>query len=69
MDPQQPKIKSCSKCGSSFECMHNAEYWCMEYEISPVNLKTLQQTYADCLCPGCLEKYSSGRKQGRESKV
>jgi hypothetical protein len=62
MDLAKPKIKNCSKCGKSFECLHNAECWCMDYKISPANMKLVQETYSDCLCPDCLKEYSVGKK-------
>jgi len=65
MEKHDPKIKNCSKCGKTFECLHTADCWCMEYDISPENLKLLQETFSDCLCPDCLEGYSTGKKKTR----
>jgi hypothetical protein len=57
MEKNSPEIKACSKCGKSFECLHSTECWCMDYEISPENLKLIKETYSDCLCPKCLSTY------------
>jgi ribosomal protein L34E len=59
------KIKSCPKCGKKFECLHTAECWCMDYQISPDKLELLKRTYPDCLCPECLAEYSTNHKPKR----
>ncbi|MCL4327736.1 MAG: cysteine-rich CWC family protein [Candidatus Thermoplasmatota archaeon] len=33
--------------------------WCNSYDISRENLNFLAQKYDNCLCPDCLEKYST----------
>jgi hypothetical protein len=63
MEKQEAITKNCSKCGITFECLHTIDCWCMDYEISQENLKKIKETYADCLCPECLEAYSSGKKK------
>ena len=59
------KIKRCPKCGSEFECLHTAECWCMDYQISPQNLELIKQTFSDCLCPECLAGYSINKKPNK----
>ncbi len=34
----------------------------MDYIITPENLKKLNEKFKNCLCPECLEAYSSGRR-------
>lgn len=51
------RCKTCEKCGSQFEC-RPANCWCESVALSPAALKWLQRTYADCLCPICLEGYA-----------
>jgi hypothetical protein len=63
METEEPKTKNCSKCGKSFQCLHNKDCWCMDYEISPENLKKLQKTYKDCLCPECLAGYATKKRK------
>ena len=63
MDKTSPENKKCCKCGKPFECLHNADCWCMNYIISPENLKKIKETFSDCLCPACLSEFSTGRKK------
>lgn len=66
MESQKSVEKNCSKCNKPFECLHTAECWCMEYEISPENLKLLKESFDNCLCPQCLNFYSSGKKSRKQ---
>ena len=61
MESQNNKIKSCPKCGVSFECTHDASCWCMDYKISETNLTIIKETYPDCLCSKCLAEYSQNK--------
>jgi ribosomal protein L34E len=63
---KKPEKKSCARCGVNFECLHNEKCWCLTYEISIENLKKLQETYKNCLCPSCLSLYGS-KKPDEES--
>lgn len=46
-------IKSCPRCGKSFECVHSANCWCATITLDDATRTKLKQ-YNDCLCKECL---------------
>ena len=59
------KTKNCAQCGAEFQCLHNAECWCMSVKISKENLKLLQEKFDNCLCPECLKTYEEPKSDLR----
>ena len=57
---KEPKVKTCPKCGVTFECTTNGgNCWCNQYTISPENLKFLNENFSNCLCESCLKDYAT----------
>lgn len=57
----KPKIKTCPKCGSKFECLHNENCWCFGYIVPPENLEIIKKSYNDCLCRTCLAIFAENK--------
>jgi hypothetical protein len=55
---EKATVKSCAKCGTAFECLHNADCWCMNITLTQENLNFLKENFADCLCPSCLDSFA-----------
>lgn len=53
-----PKIKTCPACKKQFECLHNADCWCMNYKLSKEQLDMLRAKYNDCICEECMRLFS-----------
>lgn len=51
-------IKTCPRCGKSFECVHSKDCWCANVIVNEVAREKLK-VYSDCLCKECLEKIAS----------
>ena len=53
-------MKKCSKCSKEFECGASVgKCWCMDFYIDPEVLNKLKEDFKDCLCPNCLNEYTS----------
>ncbi|EGV16765.1 cysteine-rich CWC family protein [Thiocapsa marina] len=52
------EIKTCPRCGSSFECKANRveRCGCLSVVLSAEALEYLGDRYGDCLCVACLEQ-------------
>lgn len=46
-------IKSCPRCGKSFECIHSVDCWCAKITLNDATRAKLKQ-YDNCLCKECL---------------
>jgi hypothetical protein len=46
--------KRCEQCGRTFECGGLFGCWCRGVKLDAATLAKLRDSYADCLCPGCL---------------
>ena len=54
------KEKSCSKCGTAFDCGGLFGCWCSEVTLTQAQLAAMRERYADCLCPACLKAIAAG---------
>lgn len=52
------KHKICPSCKKEFDCLHNADCWCMKYPINEENKAYISLHYEDCLCEDCLKKFT-----------
>ncbi|MBI3810226.1 MAG: cysteine-rich CWC family protein [Nitrospirae bacterium] len=52
--------KSCGRCGHAFVC---GQYgcWCTRIGVTDWQYDWITDHFPDCLCPGCLEKVSTGQ--------
>ncbi|MDF2437762.1 MAG: hypothetical protein K0Q95_2138 [Bacteroidota bacterium] len=56
-------VKACSKCKRDFECCNeNPGCWCEQIKLSLDTLQELKKDFDNCLCPDCLQDYSSSPK-------
>ena len=51
-------LKSCPRCGKTFECVHSKDCWCAKVILNEVT-RTKLKAYSDCLCKDCLEQLVS----------
>ncbi|MDI9339831.1 MAG: cysteine-rich CWC family protein [Sediminibacterium sp.] len=53
---EKHKIKTCARCGSSFECKSEeiASCACMQVDVMDSTRHYLKETSYDCLCSNCL---------------
>jgi hypothetical protein len=55
-EPLTEGTKDCPRCGTQFHCkvddLKNCD--CVAVKVSMPILKTLKNSYSDCLCPDCL---------------
>jgi len=56
------KEKRCSKCGRAFECGGLFDCWCRDVKLEAATLAELRGTYADYLCPACLNELAESSK-------
>jgi hypothetical protein len=52
------QTKKCERCNASFEC-RSGNCWCDNVQLAPATLQWLGRNYVGCLCPACLEKFST----------
>jgi len=52
------RSKSCSRCGTFFECTGDTNCWCHHFQIEKNRLAEINEKYPDCLCPSCLSQYA-----------
>lgn len=53
-------IKTCAKCGVPFTCSNEQMgCWCENLYLDMKTLKLLKETYNNCLCPNCLNTFTS----------
>ena len=57
------EIKSCPRCGSSFECKLNnpVHCQCAGIELDEDRLLAISERYSDCLCASCLRAVGAGQ--------
>lgn len=48
-------IKTCPRCGKSFECIHSVDCWCAKITLNDATRAKLKQ-YDNCLCKECLNE-------------
>jgi hypothetical protein len=53
--------KQCEACGKPFECGGLFNCWCRTVKLDAATREQLRASFADCLCPTCLE---AAQKQG-----
>jgi hypothetical protein len=53
-------IKTCPRCGASFECLHSPQCWCAAVRLDEKARSELAARYSDCLCPECLAAIAAG---------
>lgn len=60
------KMKTCSRCGVTFECKVNdvSNCQCSELTISKEAYELISKTHQDCLCKACLEQLNYMVKTG-----
>lgn len=62
-------VKKCSKCGDGFQCGCDASgCWCEGLTVEKTTLEQLKNQFDNCLCPKCLEQYSSKDIKNRLNK-
>ena len=50
----------CESCGEQFGCGAKLDgCWCSDVKLADNTAEILQETFDKCLCPKCLENYSS----------
>jgi len=49
-------IKTCPRCGKTFECVHSIDCWCVKVKLTDATKAYLKEHYSDCLCKDCLEE-------------
>ena len=56
------RFKYCPKCGELFDCYceSHRRCWCFEVKLTQDTLNHLASSYSNCLCPKCLNEFSSG---------
>ncbi|MBK9291649.1 MAG: cysteine-rich CWC family protein [Bacteroidetes bacterium] len=55
---EKPRLTApdlCPRCGQEFHCSKSARCWCFEVQTTPQVLEYVQERWAGCLCPACLE--------------
>ena len=52
----QQMIKTCPRCGKTFECVHSIDCWCVKVKLTDATKAYLKDHYSDCLCKDCLEE-------------
>lgn len=62
------EIKTCPRCGASFECKANRveRCDCLDVVLSVQALEYLSEHYSDCLCVACLrevDRLTGGRTE------
>ncbi|MBW7848023.1 MAG: cysteine-rich CWC family protein [Bacteroidales bacterium] len=53
----------CPRCGKNFHCSKSGKCWCYEVETNVSLLDEIQQKYATCLCPDCLNELNQKSKR------
>jgi hypothetical protein len=55
-----PVTKVCEVCNHTFEC---GQYgcWCAQVKITEPQMTWIEQSFHDCLCPGCLQQVAEGK--------
>lgn len=54
----------CESCGEEYICGATVKgCWCMKLDVSDEARAEMKAKYKKCLCPNCLEAYSSGSKE------
>ena len=58
--PERRAPRVCEACGESFACGASLKgCWCSAIKLDAAARQALRERYRDCLCPTCLENYSS----------
>ena len=54
----------CEACGAEFGCgISLTGCWCMKVDLNAEQRAMLKSRYKKCLCPKCLEAFSSGERE------
>lgn len=62
--------KTCSKCKAPFTCKNEERgCWCEDLTLDPETLAALRQQFDNCLCPRCLQGYTSEHKGSAAASV
>ncbi len=56
---KDPVDKTCEACGAVFQC-GGYQCWCGKVGITELQMDWIAGRFKDCLCPGCLNKVSTG---------
>jgi hypothetical protein len=51
-------LKKCPSCGKLFGCQGEEDCWCESMQIQKKNMLTIMNTYTDCICKDCLQKFA-----------
>jgi hypothetical protein len=61
--PRLQRKLFCESCGQEFSCGASLRgCWCADIPLNEKTRTQLRQTYSDCLCRTCLERFAAAEK-------